>query len=82
MVVEQILSGIGAGITYALTGWGKAKGEDFDWSKFLTTCSVGAIAGALAIINNMDIPTSYAMGLAFTPIVDNLIKIFFNRISS
>jgi len=80
MAFEQIVAGIGAGITYALTGWGKAEGEEFDTVKFLTTCGVGAVSGIISLVNGLDMPTAYAMGLAFTPLVENLIKIFTRKV--
>ena len=52
---EKFLTGIIAGISAALFGWGKSKGEDFDGFKFGATILIGLIAGIFSELMNVPI---------------------------
>ena len=74
MVFSAIIAGIGAGITYALTGFAKSQGESFDWLKFGTTVVIGALAGLGISLLNWDVATGYTylLSLGIAPVVQNL----------
>ena len=57
---EKFLTGIVAGISAALFGWGKSKGEDFDGYKFGATIVIGLLAGIASELVNM--PIDNALG--------------------
>lgn len=74
MVLATIIAGIGAGVTYALTGFAKSTGEAFDWLKFGTTVVIGALAGVGIAVLQWDVATGYAylLSLGIAPVVQNL----------
>lgn len=81
-MLEQIAAGAGAGITIALAGWGKSKGEKFDFTKFGTTIVIGAVGGAIASVTKIeiDLAITYAASLGFTALVENGLKALKRRI--
>lgn len=82
MDVATIISGIGAGVTYALTGWGKKEGQKFDYVKFGTTVIIGGISGLVFSLTNMplDATMTYLTNLGIVPVTENLLKIIWRKI--
>ena len=79
--MNQILIGIGAGISLALTGFGKSKGESFDWTKFGTTIVIGAISGIVYSVLNIPLNdvNSYLTQLGVVELVERGIKTIWRR---
>jgi len=82
MDLYAILRGVGAGITYSLTAYGKKEKQKFDWVKFGTSMTLGAISGVIFMI--ADIPISGGYEFLITagavPIVENLFKMAYRKI--
>lgn len=57
---EKFFTGIVAGVSAALFGWGKSPGEGFDGFKFGATIVIGVIAGIFSEVAN--IPIDNALG--------------------
>ena len=78
----QIVTGIGAGITYATTGFGKNAGQEMDWVKFFSTVGLGAIVGIIYTVTGtpFDIGMSYITQLGIVPILENVIKTVLRRL--
>lgn len=71
-----------AGLSYAMTGWAKNKGEEFDTVKFGSTILIGAISGIVMAVTQWDISVSYTflINLGIVPIAENLIKMIRRKI--
>ena len=71
-----------AGLTYAFTGYAKAKGEKMDWRKFITTGALGAMVGIGAEFTSMPFATieTYMGTFGITAAVENIIKTVWRRI--
>ncbi len=76
------MTGIGAGVTYALTAYGKKEGQPFDGSKFGATVIVGGAVGvAMAVLNlPVDVAYLYVMNLGIVPVAENLIKTVYRKL--
>ena len=83
MAWTAIIMGIGAGITYALTGVAKSQGEEWDWPKFWTTSIIGGLAGASVYFSGLSIADGYTFigTLGITPVVQNLVTALWKRIT-
>jgi hypothetical protein len=73
---EQILIGIGAGVSVALAGFAKSEGESFDFTRFGVTALLGLAAGIVsgvvgAEVNNVYLYLVNAGGVA---LVENIFK--------
>jgi len=77
-----IASGIGAGVTYSLTAWGKKKGQPFDAVKFGTTVIIGALSGLAFGISGVpfDVTTTYLANLGVVPVVENILKTVWRKV--
>jgi hypothetical protein len=77
-----LLTGIGAGLTYALTGYAKSAQENFDWFKFGTTVTIGLAAGIGMVFLNLPVAIGYEylITLGLVPVIENLYKAIRNRI--
>ena len=82
MEIIAIVTGVSAGITYALTGLAKTQGEKFDWSKFVATIAVGAGAGLVMALSklSMDALWNYVIAMSIVPAAENLIKAMYRKI--
>lgn len=82
MDIGTIISGIAAGVTYSLTSYAKKKDQPFDWSKFVTTLTIGAVAGISMGFLNMPIELAHAyiINLGAVPLIENIIKIIKRKI--
>ena len=80
--MNSILSGIGAGITYALTSWGKKEGQEFDWIKFGRTVILGAICGMAFEVTGapFDLTMTYLINLGAVPVIENLLLIIKRKV--
>jgi hypothetical protein len=58
-----ILQGLLAGVTVALVGYIKSMpdGEAFDWKKAGPTLILGALSGAIAFVNNIQMDAAYQL---------------------
>ena len=76
MWIQQIMIGIGAGATYSLSQFTKKKNQDFDFNKFFSTLTVGAISGAITELVGLDIQSTYlfVIQLGIVPIIENAYK--------
>lgn len=74
--IQAILLGIGAGITYALTGYAKKQGENFNWMKFGTTIIIGTVIGIISTVTSFDMATVYAyiINIGAIAFVENVLK--------
>jgi len=81
-MISTIIYGIGAGITYALTGVAKSQGEEWDWSKFATTVIIGGLAGTAIYFTGNSVAEEYSflISLGLTPIVQNLVTALWKKI--
>ena len=82
MEIYTILSGIGAGVAFSLTGWAKAKGEGFDAVKFGKTIVVGAVSGLLLSLANVpyDATLTFLEAGGLTIGIENLLKALYRRL--
>jgi len=80
----SILSGVGAGIAYALTSFAKKEDQAFDGIKFGSTLVVGALAGlGLGLLNlELETTTEFFLGCGVVPLVENIIKIVWRKLIS
>lgn len=80
--LATVAAGIIAGITYALTAYGKKQGQPFNASKFGATILVGAGAGiAMAYMNlPVDVAYLYVMNLGIVPVAENLLKTVYRKV--
>jgi len=78
----QIVTGVGAGITYAMTGFGKNAGQEMDWTKFFSTVGLGAGVGIIYTLTGtpFDIGMSYLTQLGIVPVLENCIKTLLRRV--
>jgi hypothetical protein len=81
--VEQILLAVAAAVVYALAGYFKSSGENFDRDKFMTTIVVGIVVGFVKVYLNLpsyeaslDLLTS--MGLIV--VIENICKVIWRRV--
>lgn len=81
---EKFLTGIGAGVSFALLGLGKSKGEGFDWSKFTTTLIIGAVAGGISEFIQLPIPVAvdYLINMGLVVFIENGLKTLWRRLFS
>lgn len=81
-MLEQIGSGIAAGITFALSGFFKSKGEPFDYTRFGATIALGAGIGVIYGIAGIpfDVTMSYATQLGAIAIIENALKAIWRRL--
>jgi len=82
MDLMLILSGIGAGITFALTGFAKEPNQKFDWMIFGRTVIIGMISGIIMVVLNLPIDAAfaYALNLGLVPLVENILKAIARRL--
>ena len=77
-------AGVGAvaGISYAFTGYAKAKDEPMDWQKFAKTGALGAVIGVGSGFTGMPFGTieTYMGTFGLTAGIENLIKAVWRRI--
>lgn len=83
-LLTKVLVGVGSGITVALTGYAKSKGEEPDYVKAGATIVVGALVG---LVNGLlGVPVNYGLDYAgnmgATVVVENLIKAVWRRVFS
>lgn len=80
--VLTVLSGIVAGVTYALTSYGKKEGQTFDANKFLTTIIIGIFSGLTMAITQIpiDLGYSYFINMGLIPVIENLLKILYRKV--
>lgn len=77
-----VLSGVVAGVTYALTSYGKKEGQTFDGSKFLTTVLIGVFSGLTMAITQIpiDLSYSYFINMGLIPVIENILKILYRKV--
>ena len=77
-----IITGIIAGITFAVTGYWKSKGEEIDWTKFFTTVLLGLGIGVVYYFTGIEfgLGLTYLTQLGAVPIIENLLKSVWRRL--
>ena len=80
--IKTILAGVGAGITFSLSAWGKKKNQKFEFKKFGTTVAVGAVCGIGMALINIPLETSheFLISMGIVPLIENLLKIIKRKI--
>lgn len=81
-MLEQIFTGIGAGITLALTGFAKSSGEKFNHIRFGATIILGGIVGLGYGVANIPLDTgmSYATQVGAIILIENILKAIKRRL--
>lgn len=76
MDFTTILAGVGAGITFGLSGFAKNRGDAFDWLKFGRTVLIGAATGVVASLYGvqLEVAQTYFIELGIVPVVENGLK--------
>lgn len=76
-MINEILSGIGAGVMFSLSAFSKKQNTKFETKKFAKTIIIGAIAGLGMYVLDMPVDATYEylIMLGAVPVVENLIKI-------
>ena len=74
--VQLVLTGLGAGVGYALTGFAKQSGQSFDFLKFGSTAVIGLAAGLVMALTGVELGVGYDYMIAMgaVPLVENLLK--------
>ena len=81
-MLNELLTGIGAGVTFSLTTFAKKQGQEFDWTKFGSTAAVGALAGLIMGFFDMPLNASYEFAVACgaVPIIENICKALYRKV--
>ena len=80
-LVTKGLTGLVAGLSYALTGFGKSKGEAIDWKKLTVSVLVGCGAGVVSGLAGweMEMSVQFLTSAGITVLVENLVKTLWRR---
>lgn len=84
MGVETICIAIVAALVYALAGYLKSAGENFDFVKFGATCAVGAVVGVILYgagvpITEEAVLTQMAAYAGIVVVAENILKAIVKR---
>ena len=80
---DKILTGLCAGAVYSASAFfKKTTVENFDVVKFLTSVSIGTVAGILTTLLEMDMTTAenFLVTLGIVPLVENGFKILWRKL--
>lgn len=80
--LERGLTGLVAGLSYGLTGFGKSKGEKIDWKKLTISVVVGLGAGIISAFTGweMTVAVQFLASAGITVLVENGIKTLWRRL--
>lgn len=82
MAIESIAYAIVAGITYALTGYGKNSNEEFNWVKFGTPVVIGVFTGLYMWFSKTSLEMShqFILNLGLVTLIEQGLKTIKRRI--